>query len=525
MNTVSFRCNRFSGQTGRAPKPIKSTVLTLLALLVGAAAQAQGTHNTELLPHAHNTEALPHAHNIELLPHAHNTEGGHGSSPPPLPPPPPPPSRQLNVKNFGAKGDGVTDDTAAINTALAAAKSAGDSLLFPAGNYPHSGLVVANGITLVGVGATSILTATSASNGAVELTGSGASVSLMKIGYASPSSVAFAFPDTEPQAGAVWINSASNFTLSQVTVSNASNNAIDVLSSSSGSVQSVAVNGASNDGILISDCAGVQILNNSVQGIGNVALAVEQTSTGSSNLTIQGNTLTSAGNASVSLPLLLLTGGIQSSQVSSNTLTATGAINPALYVNANNGSFTISNLTVSGNSIDGGSGVNHIFVGIEVASLGTSSSVTVTNNTVKNIGLDSIDVTASDNVTVSSNTITTVANVGIEDFACQNVVITGNTVSGAGVDAIFAADINGTTQISNNTMSNCCLNTGSNEAVITVNTLGGFVGTLTITNNNYEGLANNATFYVACLVPSAQVTTRTISGNIETPTLPNNIVP
>jgi Pectate lyase superfamily protein len=41
----------------------------------------------------------------------------------------------LNVQNYGAKGDGVTDDTNAINSALAAAHEQKTSLFFPAGTY------------------------------------------------------------------------------------------------------------------------------------------------------------------------------------------------------------------------------------------------------------------------------------------------------------------------------------------------------------------------------------------------------
>jgi hypothetical protein len=44
-------------------------------------------------------------------------------------------SAYINVKDYGAKGDGVNDDTQEINTAFAAAKSAGKSIYFPAGTY------------------------------------------------------------------------------------------------------------------------------------------------------------------------------------------------------------------------------------------------------------------------------------------------------------------------------------------------------------------------------------------------------
>src|SRR6185295_15748501 len=41
----------------------------------------------------------------------------------------------LNVKDFGATGDGVTDDTAAINNAVAAAFTQNAILVFPSGSY------------------------------------------------------------------------------------------------------------------------------------------------------------------------------------------------------------------------------------------------------------------------------------------------------------------------------------------------------------------------------------------------------
>src|SRR5687768_16398480 len=52
----------------------------------------------------------------------------------------------FNVTNpaYGAKGDGVTDDTSAINAAIAAAGVAG-TLLFPAGTYRISAPITYSG--------------------------------------------------------------------------------------------------------------------------------------------------------------------------------------------------------------------------------------------------------------------------------------------------------------------------------------------------------------------------------------------
>ncbi len=60
----------------------------------------------------------------------------------------------FSVKDFGAKGDGITDDTAAINAALAV--SSGRILFFPAGTYLISStLTVKSKTTLLGEGTSS----------------------------------------------------------------------------------------------------------------------------------------------------------------------------------------------------------------------------------------------------------------------------------------------------------------------------------------------------------------------------------
>ena len=60
-------------------------------------------------------------------------------------------SEFVTVKDYGAKGDGSTDDTAAINSALTDAGSSGRQVYFPAGTYiVKSSLKVPNGILLRG---------------------------------------------------------------------------------------------------------------------------------------------------------------------------------------------------------------------------------------------------------------------------------------------------------------------------------------------------------------------------------------
>lgn len=64
----------------------------------------------------------------------------------------------LNVRDFGAKGDGTSDDSAAIQAAIDAAKN-NSSIKFPAGIYPVANLSVKNraGLTFVGAGRSSVI--------------------------------------------------------------------------------------------------------------------------------------------------------------------------------------------------------------------------------------------------------------------------------------------------------------------------------------------------------------------------------
>ena len=74
-----------------------------------------------------------------------------------------PPSK-FNIKSYGAIGDGTTDDTSAIVSAISACSSAGGSeVLFPQGTYKTSSIIVIpNNVLLVGVGPGSIIKPTNA---------------------------------------------------------------------------------------------------------------------------------------------------------------------------------------------------------------------------------------------------------------------------------------------------------------------------------------------------------------------------
>lgn len=67
-------------------------------------------------------------------------------------PKPKPTQQAVSVKSFGAKGDGSTDDTAAIRSALSANAGRGVAVTFPPGTYLVDSLGVPDGSTLLGQG-------------------------------------------------------------------------------------------------------------------------------------------------------------------------------------------------------------------------------------------------------------------------------------------------------------------------------------------------------------------------------------
>lgn len=59
----------------------------------------------------------------------------------------------VSVKDFGARGDGVADDTESLRAAIEAAQAARRSLFIPAGNYLIRGLTITGGVDIYGEGA------------------------------------------------------------------------------------------------------------------------------------------------------------------------------------------------------------------------------------------------------------------------------------------------------------------------------------------------------------------------------------
>jgi hypothetical protein len=96
----------------------------------------------------------------------------------------------VNVRDFGALGDGITDDSAAFTTAITAAQSRAARIYVPASPTPYvlGATLVLDGTTMVGDGAGSTLKMALASGAGLELSGNGAGlVGLRVLGPGAPS--------------------------------------------------------------------------------------------------------------------------------------------------------------------------------------------------------------------------------------------------------------------------------------------------------------------------------------------------
>lgn len=169
-----------------------------------------------------------------------------------------PPADAINVKDFGAKGDGVADDQAAIQSALNEAKASGKSVWLPPGTYNHSGVLTIDGTQVSGAGNDTVLHATNPQQGAVKLTGDGSSLSSVKTTVSAPNR------SSMPDAAAVLVQNASNATVTHVTTEGASSNGIRLDNATGSKIRNNLVLGTNADGIALMNGSSDNLIQNNV---------------------------------------------------------------------------------------------------------------------------------------------------------------------------------------------------------------------------------------------------------------------
>ena len=121
----------------------------------------------------------------------------------------------VSVKDFGAVGDGTTDDTVAIQAAITAVGNGG-AVFFPAGTYVTSSTINASNVTLFGVGEESIIKPTVAVTNAILLNNSINAAT----GFSYQSQVKDLFLEGQNTTGATGILLGTTVTTANYLISN-----------------------------------------------------------------------------------------------------------------------------------------------------------------------------------------------------------------------------------------------------------------------------------------------------------------
>jgi hypothetical protein len=365
----------------------------------------------------------------------------------------------FNVKDYGAIGDGTTDDTVAINAAITAAQVTGGTVFLPLGTYKTTDrLLITKTMQLVGAGWGSIIKADSAVTRFLPILVQG-------VAYAAINGVVLR--DFKVDGSLKGQLDAGLITL---------NNAIDVL------VDHVWVTGGGTPGE--SGTQGVNGIGTSAGAIGEIGSSgtiqhclIEattksgvNTSTQTKNFTVRGNHVRSCtGNTNT--PGIQCLGGINISIVGNYVslcqgigiyaaTTGTGPYYNSMYVR------------IEGNTVySNGQGTVEGY-GIAVRNSAASSQqfgrYLVRGNIVYsngvNVSSQGIFVQSDNNVLVEGNYCYLNSSAGIQVEAAQNVLVTGNhlednnTSNTANVSGVYIKSAAGATlgsvTVSNNKMTN-----------------------------------------------------------------------
>jgi len=219
----------------------------------------------------------------------------------------------LSITDYGATGTDTTDDTAAIASAIQAAKTQGKLVCVPSGTFYHTELVF-DSVSLTGEGnTTSILYAFDPSNNTVFVRGSGVTVSHVQIKSASSGRTAVDWP--------LFIDHASDFTIDAILVDGGNSGGILNYGGSNGKIIRNTVQNTLADGIHTTEGAhDIIVAGNTVRNPGDDMIAMVSyglpavrnvlvqdndvaenewgrgiTSIGSSDITIQGNKIGRTG--------------------------------------------------------------------------------------------------------------------------------------------------------------------------------------------------------------------------------------
>jgi len=368
----------------------------------------------------------------------------------------------ISVKDFGAKGDGVTDDTIAIQAAITSLQTTGGCVCIPTGTY-----VVSNTITIP-----SKVSVTGSGTASTVISATLAMTNLQDVFYANGSSFVSLsnlsiLGNTNGTNGAgsgIHLKSGSNNKVSNVYIENTTQAGIRLEEQNDSSVTLCTLSFCGrtgytdNHGIMVYSVAGsvvpnysVKITNNTIRSSFRKGITTYAPNASIYDLLIDGNTVTSSG-----LGNIYIGGPNQSNIRIANNYLSNG------YVNMQIG--PVSNSIIDSNSMDGSTYSNIL--------LFDSESVVVSNNTISNSGVHGLDfdviatrnrqVIVSGNVVYNSNRTSVAFGCGINIANADNTSVVSNIVFDNAVSILSTQGIVDSVGSTNSQIqSNTVFNTGT----------------------------------------------------------------
>jgi len=346
---------------------------------------------------------------------------------------------RYNVRDYGAVGDGTTDDTISLQATINAANAAGGGVVFiPKGTYLTTGIIVSsNNIKIEGQGRTSIIKHSTTTIALMITTCSGITLSDFAVVCTGGSGT----------QSAIYCNVLTNSIINRLYIDS-----------------------PGYDGIqLLSNCVGVTVTDNVVIGCGDDGINIgAQPSNPTRNCTVSNNTIANCGsdgihfsedsedNAAVGNTIRDCNGGISLYKCRRVLIAGNAIDNCTTYGILTPGSGN-TNFTIAGNMINGGTrgidirnaSVNYAITGniiVAPANYGIviseyaqlSVNGIIDNNIISGgCSVAGILVSGSSDVNVNNNTISGVSALGVSVAAggtlyCLRIKIDGNRIASAG---------------------------------------------------------------------------------------------